>query len=385
MSFNPVVNVAALLICVSGSASAAYGADESRPRTAEVLAAMERAADWQLAHLEPAASITVMRQETSSPRSWQQAAFYVGLTTLADRSRSTRFHQAVLAHGRGTNWQLGDRKYHADDHAIGQSYLWASTHGAGPEAIAPLRLRFDAILAAPPKVGLIVDSTPPCWDRWCWCDALFMAPPVWIGLTAATGDQRYANYAHAEFKATTELLYDRQEHLFYRDSRFFKQRDDNGHKLFWSRGNGWVFAGLARVLSILPANDPKRPAYEALFKEMAAKLKSIQKQDGYWSPSLLAGVETTPSETSGTGFFVYGMAWGIKVGLLDGAAFEPVVRRGWNALGKALHQDGMLGSVQQVSDRPDQVSPNDTQFYGVGAFLLAGSAVLDLYEKRGTR
>lgn len=385
MSFNPVVNAAALLICVSGSAGAAHGADESRPRTAEVLAAMERAADWQLAHLEPAASITVMRQETSSPRSWQQAAFYAGLTALADRSRSARFREAVLAQGRGTNWQLGDRKYHADDHAIGQSYLWASTHGAGPEAIGPLRQRFDAILAAPPQVGLIVDSTPPCWDRWCWCDALFMAPPVWIGLTAATGDQRYADYAHAQFKATTELLYDREEHLFYRDSRFFKQRDGNGHKLFWSRGNGWVFAGLARVLSILPANDPARPAYDALFKEMAATLKSIQKQDGYWSPSLLAGVATTPPESSGTGFFVYGMAWGIKAGLLDGAVFEPVVRRGWKALEKALHPDGMLGSVQQVSDRPEQVSPNDTQFYGVGAFLLAGSAVLDLYETRGTR
>ena len=346
---------------------------------------MEKAADWQLAHLEPAASITVMRQETSSPRSWQQAAFYVGLTALAERSRSARFHEAVLAHGQGTKWQLGDRKYHADDHAIGQSYLWASTHGAGPGAIGPLRQRFDEILAAPPRVGLIVDSTPPCWDRWCWCDALFMAPPVWVGLSATTGDPRYANYAHAEFKATTELLYDRQENLFYRDSRFFKQRDSNGRKLFWSRGNGWVFAGLARLLSILPADDPARPAYEALFKEMAAKLKSIQKQDGYWSPSLLAGLETSPSESSGTGFFVYGMAWGIKAGLLDAAVFEPVARRGWHALEKAMHPDGMLGSVQQVSDRPEQVSPDDTQFYGVGAFLLAGSAVLDLYKTMGTR
>jgi hypothetical protein len=42
----------------------------------------------------------------------------------------------------------------------------------------------------------------------------------------------------------------------------------------------------------------------------------------------------------------------------------------------------MLGWVQQVSDRPEQVAPSDTQFYGVGAFLLAGSAVHDLYRSQ---
>jgi Predicted unsaturated glucuronyl hydrolase involved in regulation of bacterial surface properties, and related proteins len=347
---------------------------------ARTLALMERVADWQLAHLEPVASIKVAREETRSPRSWQQGAFYAGLTALAERSESPRFRDAVFAHGRSTDWQLGDRRYHADDHVIGQSYLWAAAHGAGPEAIAPLRKRFDEILAAPPRGGLATKEHESCDDRWCWCDALFMAPPVWIGLAAATGDQRYAEYAHAEFKATRDYLYDPADHLFYRDSRFFEQRDSNGRKLFWSRGNGWVFAGIARVLERLPAGDAARPMYEDLFKEMAAKLKAVQKPDGYWAPSLLAAPEATPPESSGTGFFVYGMAWGIATGLLDRAEYEPVVRRGWHALERAVQADGMLGSVQQVSDRPDQVAPSDTQFYGVGAFLLAGSAVRDLYR-----
>ena len=347
---------------------------------ARTLALMERVADWQLAHLEPVASIKVAREETRSPRSWQQGAFYAGLTALAERSESPRFRDAVLAHGRSTDWQLGDRRYHADDHVIGQSYLWAAAHGAGPEAIAPLRKRFDEILTAPPSGSLTTKEHESCDDRWCWCDALFMAPPVWIGLAAATGDQRYAEYAHAEFTATRDYLYDRAEHLFYRDSRFFEQRDSNGRKLFWSRGNGWVFAGIARVLERLPAGDPARPMYEDLFKEMATKLKAVQKPDGYWAPSLLAATEATPPESSGTGFFIYGMAWGIAAGMLDRAEYEPVVRRGWHALERAVQADGMLGSVQQVSDRPDQVAPGDTQFYGVGAFLLAGSAVRDLYR-----
>src|SRR4030095_12913194 len=102
--------------------------------SADTLAVMERGADWQLAHLEPVASIKVAREETRSPRSWQQGAFYAGLTELAERSESPRFRDAVLAHGRSTNWQLGDRRYHADDHVIGESYLWAGAAGGGRTA-----------------------------------------------------------------------------------------------------------------------------------------------------------------------------------------------------------------------------------------------------------
>ena len=271
--------LSAVTIASADAAEAPHGRDAAR-----TLALMEKVADWQLAHLEPVASIKVAREETRSPRSWQQGAFYAGLTALAERSESPRFRDAVLAHGRSTDWQLGDRRYHADDHVIGQSYLWAAAHGAGPEVIAPLRKRFDEILAAPPRGGLVTRPHESCDDRWCWCDALFMAPPVWIGLTAATGDQRYAEYAHAEFKATRDYLYDREEHLFYRDSRFFEQRDSTGKKLFWSRGNGWVFAGVARVLERLPASDPARPMYEELFKEMAAKLRPYRNRTGIGRP-----------------------------------------------------------------------------------------------------
>lgn len=359
---------------------AGLAAADAKPIDSDAtLALMEKAADWQLAHLEPASTIKVMREETRNARSWQQGAFYVGLTALAERSKSERFREAILSHGRSQKWRLGERTYHADDQVIGQSYLWASTHGAGPEAIVPTRRRLDAIIAAPSTGSLAVQEAAPCWDRWCWCDALFMAPPLWIELSQITKDPRYAQFAHQEWQATQDYLYDREEHLFYRDSRFFERRDSKGRKLFWSRGNGWVFAGIARVLTFLPKDDPARPAYEMLFKEMAAKLQTLQKPDGYWPTSLLAP-ENAPPESSGTGFFVYGLAWGINAGLLDRATYEPAVLRGWQALEKAVDADGRLGWVQQVSDRPEQVAQSDTQFYGVGALLLAGSALLDLYE-----
>jgi unsaturated rhamnogalacturonyl hydrolase len=368
----------ALGLCLSSSTAAA--AQPAKIDPAATVQAMEKVADWQLANLIPPASIKTFREESSRPRSWEQAAFYIGLTQLAERSQSPRFREAILKHGRQEQWQLGDRKYHADDHAIGQSYLWAYAHGAGPEAMAPMKKTFDEILATPAQGSLSADHGAKCFDRWCWCDALFMAPPAWVELSKVTGDRRYADFSHEEWQATQDYLYDRQEHLFFRDSRFFQQRDEKGRKLFWSRGNGWVVGGVVRVLALLPKHDPARPRYETLFKEIMAKLLELQKPDGYWAPSLLAP-ENAPPETSGTGFFIYGMAWGIESGLLERKIYEPAVVLGWQALQRAVESDGRLGWVQQVGDRPQNVMQEDTQFYGVGAYLLAGSAVYDLYSR----
>jgi rhamnogalacturonyl hydrolase YesR len=134
---------------------------------------------------------------------------------------------------------------------------------------------------------------------------------------------------------------------------------------------------MARIIPLLEEKSPDRLRMEALFREMAARLKELQKPDGYWSPSLLAS-EDSPPETSGTGFYTYGIAWGIRAGLLDRRAYEPTMRRGWDALVRGIQPDGRLGWVQQVSDRPEKVAAEDTQYYGVGAFLLAATAVAAL-------
>jgi rhamnogalacturonyl hydrolase YesR len=344
-----------------------------------------RVADWQLAHMSAAPGITSFSEETYQPRSWQKGAFWVGMTRFADVSGEKRFADAILANGRAAGWQAGPRTYHADDHVIGQSYLWAARHGAGAEATKPLRSTFDSVLAKPAVTHLsFVIATnyedTACLRRWCWCDALFMSPPAWVELTQQTGDPRYAEFALAEFWATTDFLYDPAERLFFRDSRFFERRDRQGRKQFWSRGNGWVFAGIANLLDSLPKDSPHRPRMEQLFRQMAGRLRGLQKPDGYWPPSLLAP-ENSPPETSGTGFYVYGLAWGVRHGLLDETAYRPAIEKGWRALASAVAKDGRLGWVQQVSDRPEAVAETDTQFYGTGAFLLAASAVASLEEK----
>ena len=347
-----------------------------------VMALTQKVADYQIASLAAGLVPANAAGDTPDPKNWVQGALFVGLADLADHSDNPLYTQVVLQHGAANKWQLGARLYHADSQVIGQSHLWAARHGAGAEALAPMRKAFDTILAFPPTVDLTHrDYSDPrgvgCDQRWCWADALFMAPASWIELSNQTGDARYRDYAVKEFWASTDKLYDPQEHLYYRDSRFFDKRGPNGEKVFWSRGDGWVFAGLARIIPLL-SQGADRGRMEAIFKAMAARLIAIQKPDGYWSPSLLADPATSKPETSGTGFYVYGLAWGLKAGLLDRPTFEPHVRSGWAALVRAVHPDGKLGYVQPIGDQPDNVSYDDTQYYGVGAFLLAGTAVADL-------
>jgi rhamnogalacturonyl hydrolase YesR len=348
----------------------------------DVLKLASRVADWQLDRMGATHGVTRFAEETANPRSWQQGAFWVGMTHLADVTGEKRFADAINTMGEANQWQPGKRTYHADDHVIAQSYLWSAQHGAGAQALAPIRATFDAILAKPPidHLSFVVSKdyeSTPCLRRWCWCDALFMSPPAWVELSTQTGDPRYTNFAMSEFWATTDFLYDQRESLFFRDSRFFERRDEQGRKQFWSRGNGWVFAGIANILDVLPKDHAHRPRMEQLFRDMAVKLKAVQKPDGYWPPSLLAP-ENSPPESSGTGFYVYGLAWGVKNGLLDAGIYRPAIDKGWAALTRAVAKDGRLGWVQQVSDRPESVAETDTQYYGVGAFLLAASAVAQL-------
>lgn len=358
------------------------------PAPAAILAETRRVADWQLANLTNWAAMPHAKTSVRNPRDWQQAAFWVALTELA--ARDPAYAKPLLKLGRKLDWRLGDKPFHADDQLIARAWIWASAHGGGAAAMAPTRAYFDHLLAHRPTIGLEFipkeagKGPPACTDRWCWCDALFMAPETLLQLSKATGDPRYAAFAHAEFKATTDYLYDPAERLYFRDSRFFDMRDDAGRKLFWSRGNGWVMAGLVGILKTLAKDDPARPHYEQIFRDMAARLVTLQKGDGYWPASLLDQDPGTPPETSGTAFYTYAFAWGVDAGLLDRATYEPAVVRGWQALTRAVQKDGMLGWVQQVGDRPDSVSAHETQFYGSGAFILAGTALYDLAGRRPT-
>ena len=335
-----------------------------------VLGVMQRVADWQLAH----PSVTASRPATG----WVQAAGDAGMMALAGISGDARYRDAVFALGETNNWKLGARLYDADDHCIGQ--IWAELYllYRQPEMIAPLREKFDAVLANPSKTTSLEFARredPKTRENWAWCDSLFMGPPAWMRLYSATGDEKYMNYAVSNWWRTTAYLYDTNEHLFFRDSTYFNKREANGAKIFWGRGNGWVMAGLVRVLQSLPMNSPDRPRFEKLFTEMAGKILTCQQPDGLWRASLLDPDSYPLKETSGSGFYTYALAWGVNQGLLDRAKFEPAIRKAWTALVACVADDGKLTHVQPIGADPKKFADNSTEVYGTGAFLLAGSEV----------
>ncbi len=321
MTFTTPHLPAFVLRAAFGTAMLCAGVTAAAAETPQdILHTMERAADWELAH--PANASRPTFPGTDQPLGWAVGAFYTGLTALADRSADPRYAEVVVALGEREGWALGPRPFHADDYEVAQQWIWAYGRKHDPRMIAAVRQRFDAVIAAHLTDSLLMVPRGGCQRRWCWSDALFMGPPGWVALAQATGDPRYQAYADKEYGATTSLLFDPDQALFYRDSTFFGKKGEHGEKIFWSRGNGWVYAGLARILTMLPEDSPSRPRYQALFLKMSRRIVALQKPDGSWAPSLLDPRAGTPPETSGTGFFSYGLAWGVHAALLKGLAID---------------------------------------------------------------
>ena len=110
---------------------------------------------------------------------------------------------------------------------------------------------------------------------------------------------------------------------------------------------------------------------------MAGKLRTLQ-ADGFWRSDLLNPSAFPAQESSGTAFFCFAMAWGIHHGVLDRATYLDAVLRAWTALGTAVSPAGRLGWVQAVGSKPGPTNANDTNDYATGAFLLAGTELLNL-------
>lgn len=242
--------------------------------------------------------------------------------------------------------------------------------------IAPVMARANWIVDNPAETTLELDyRKSETLDRWSWCDALFMAPPVYAKLYALTQDKKYLDFMNKEYKVTYDFLYDKDEQLFYRDWRYFGKKEANGKKVFWGRGNGWVLGGLAEILQVLPKEESSYEFYKQLFVTLATRVAELQSPDGYWHASLLDPASYPSPETSATGFIVYALAYGVNEGLLDKASFMPAIEKGWKALVDAVEPDGKLGYVQPIGADPRKVTREMTEVYGVGAFLLAGCQI----------
>jgi rhamnogalacturonyl hydrolase YesR len=225
-------------------------------------------------------------------------------------------------------------------------------------------------------------------DFWWWSDALYMGLPIFTKLYKVTGDQKLLDKQYECFVWTDSLLFDTEAQLYYRDAKYIYPKVKtacNGGKSFWARGDGWVLAGLAKVLQDLPKDSKYRPFYVKRFKELAEGVARCQQEGGYWSRSMLCEDDAPGYETSGTAFFTYGMLWGVNNGILPAKTYKPVIDKAWKYLTEvALQADGSVGYVQPIGEKPDLTRKVDARSqapFGTGAWLLGACEYVNYVNK----
>jgi rhamnogalacturonyl hydrolase YesR len=352
------------------------------PNKKKALKAMELTNDYFMKKWPDPGAPIVHPDRTRPSNIWTRAVYYEGLMALYSVSPKTAYLNYAVEWGQKHNWGMGYNQAYtrnADNQACGQTYIDLYLMDKDAGKIAATKASIDSMMRTQ-KI-----------DDWNWIDAIQMAMPVFAGLGFIYQDTAYYNrmfqmYLYSRYKHGVNGLFNEQDGLWWRDKDFVPPyREPNGEDCYWSRGNGWVIAALARTMIFLPESSSYYAVYLNDFRKMAAALVPIQRQDGYWNVSLHDATHFGGKELSGTALFTYGIAWGINKGYLDRETYLPVVTKAWNAMVKcSVHPDGMLGFVQSTGKEPKDGQPvtydrpANFEDYGLGCFLLAGSEVYKL-------
>jgi rhamnogalacturonyl hydrolase YesR len=350
------------------SPALASGVSSQLPSRADVIRTLRRVNDhWIGANTDP------------GDNKWARATYMNADLAVHRLTRDARYLD--YARGWAEKWSYalntGVTTRHADNQCAGQAYL--DLYELEPEQakIAQIEESLRLMVEGPDKD-----------DDWWWVDALHMAMPPFARVGKLLGDTRYwtkmdALYTHTRSAEGGTGLLNPPDRLWWRDARYNLpggKASPNGKNVYWSRGDGWAIAAFAKVLQAVPAS--RTSEYRGRLTGMAAALRAVQRSDGFWNVNLADPQHLPGPETSGTAFFTYGLAYGIRAGLLDRTTYLPVVARAWNGMvATAVHSDGFLGWVQGVGYEPESSQPvtaGSTADFGVGGFLLAGTEVAGL-------
>ncbi|WP_370895894.1 glycoside hydrolase family 88/105 protein [Chryseobacterium gossypii] len=314
---------------------------------------------------------------------WTRAVYYEGLMALYKIDPQKEYYDYAVDWSQKHNWDMmrGTYTRNADNQACGQTYLdlYEIDGRKNPERIKYVKLSMDSMIASKKS------------DDWWWIDALQMGMPIFAKLGRITGEQKYFDknyemYAYTKYRHGGNGLYNSKDKLWWRDKSFVPPyKEPNGEDCYWSRGNGWVVAALARTLEETPESDPHYQEYLQDYKDLLSALLPVQREDGFWNVSLHDPTNFGGKEMTGTALFVYGMAYGINKGLIDEKTYLPVVIKAWNAIVKdSVQPNGFLGWVQGTGKEPKDGQPlavnkePDFEDYGLGCLLLAASEVYQL-------
>lgn len=355
---------------------------ESLPDNEETMQAMELANQYFM-NKWPDVGKTIITDVERVSNIWTRAVYYEGLLNLYELNPKSEYYDYAVRWGEFHEWNLrrGDTyTRNADNQCAGQIYIDLYRIEQKPERVEYIKMSIDSMMNTS-KI-----------DDWNWIDAIQMAMPVFAKLGNLYSDEAYYNRMIEMYLCSKDSigggLYSYEDKLWWRDASFKPPyTEPNGEDCFWSRGNGWVFAALARVIEELPENSEYLEDIVKTFIEMADALLILQRNDGFWNVSLHDPGNFGGKELTGTSLFVYGMAFGINNGILDEAKFKPAIVRAWNALiNDALHENGFLGYVQGTGSGPAEGQPveydhqPDFEDFGLGCFLLAGCEVYRLND-----
>lgn len=312
---------------------------------------------------------------------WTRTVYYEGLLALYSIYPDTEYYAYAYQWGDFHKWGMwrGTTTRHADNYACRQVYIDMYNLCPKPEILLNVKSNLNMLV-----------NTPQI-NEWWWIDAIQMGMPGFAKMGKLTGEQKYFDkmwqmYEYTRNQHGEHGMFNQKDGLWWRDQDFDPPyKEPNGEDCYWSRGNGWVYAALVRVLDEIPANEVHRQDYINDFLTMSKAIKACQREDGFWNVSLHDPNHFGGKELTGTSLFVYGMAWGIRNGLLDRDEYLPIVLKAWNAMVKdAVHPDGFLGYVQGTGKEPKDGQPvtydskPDFDDFGTGCFLLAGSEIYKL-------
>jgi unsaturated rhamnogalacturonyl hydrolase len=382
--FFKMKNLVHILFIVLFSAVSISGYPQKKlPSREKTLAAM-RLTNKYFMSMWPDVGKRIVHERSRASNIWTRSVYYEGLMALYKMDKQPEYLSYAMRWADFHQWNLRDGETYtrnADNQCAGQTYIDLYLMDPQPYKIEKIKASIDSMMQTD-KI-----------DDWNWIDAIQMAMPVFAQLGVIYQEPAYFERMHEMYMYSRDKhgdhgLFNPQDNLWWRDKDFDPPyKEPNGEDCYWSRGNGWVFAALVRVLEIIPKDAPHRKQYEDDFKAMAAALIRVQRRDGFWNVSLHDPNNYGGKETTGTSLFVYGMAWGINNGYLDSKKYKPIIAKSWNALMKdAVHPNGFLGYVQGTGKEPKDGQPvthtsvPNFEDYGLGCFLLAGSEVYKLAE-----
>ncbi len=378
---RPIVAVSAFL-----AGMACFAADSFTSQT--VMATADKVANYFITNYPDVGAKSYVGGKERNSKIWTRGVFYEGLLNMYRENPREDWLKYAVDWGEFHDWVSSSdneaRTYNADYQCCGQSYLeMYLMDETQTKRMEHIKMRIDQMKAT----GKI--------NYWTWIDAIQMSMPVMAQLGGITGDKSYWEYMYEMYKYTRNEqggdkkgggspLFNTSTGLWYRDYQFdppYKDKVETDKDCYWSRGNGWVYMALARVMQFTPESESHRSDYELDFKLMSEGLLGCQRQDGSWNVSLAAPTNfgqagSEGPEMTGTSLFVGGMAYGVRVGLLDKDIYMDAIESGWGAMLAAVHPDsGFVGYLQGSGSSPEDggvITYNsipDFEDFGIGCWL----------------